>query len=38
MTTVLMVSLVVTSLILSLGLGALLIRGFLTLVSRFLAK
>ncbi len=38
MSTVLLVSLIVTSLALSLGLGALVIRGFLSLVSRFLAR
>jgi len=38
MGTVLMVSLIVSSLLISLGLGALLIAGFLNLVSKFLAK
>jgi predicted membrane-bound spermidine synthase len=38
MATVLMVSLILTSLLLSLGLGALLIRGFLSLVARFLPR
>lgn len=38
MATVLMVSLIVTSLALSLGLGALVIRGFLSLMARFLAR
>ena len=35
---VLMVTLILSSLLLSVGLGALLIAGFLNLVSRFLAK
>jgi predicted membrane-bound spermidine synthase len=38
MGTILVVSLIVSSLLLSLGLGALLIVGFLNLVTRFLAK
>ncbi len=38
MGTVLVVSLIVSSLLLSLGLGALLIVGFLNLITRFLAK
>jgi hypothetical protein len=38
MTTVLLVSLILTSLLLSLALGALLIRGFLSLVARFLPR
>jgi hypothetical protein len=38
MATVLMVSLILTSLALSLGLGALVIRGFLSLMARFLAR
>jgi predicted membrane-bound spermidine synthase len=38
MGTILMVSLIISSLILSLGLGALLIVGFLNLVSRLLAR
>lgn len=38
MGTVLVVSLIVSSLLLSLGLGALLIVGVLNLVTRFLAK
>jgi len=38
MGTVLMVTLILSSLLLSVGLGALLIAGFLNLVSRFLVK
>jgi hypothetical protein len=38
MGTVLMVSLILSSIVLSVGLGALLIVGFLNLVTRFLAK
>lgn len=38
MTTVLMVSLILTSLLVSLALGALVIRGFLSLVARFLPR
>jgi predicted membrane-bound spermidine synthase len=38
MGTVLMISLIVSSLLISLGLGALLIAGVLNLVSRLLAK
>ena len=38
MAAVLMVSLILTSLALSLWVGALVIRGFLSLVSRFLAR
>lgn len=38
MGTILMVSLILTSLFLSVGLGALLITGFLSLVSKFLAR
>jgi len=38
MGTILMVSLILTSLLLSVGLGALLITGFLNIVSRFLTR
>lgn len=38
MATALMVTLIVTSLALSLGVGALVIQGFLSLVSRFMAR
>jgi len=38
MGTILMLSLILSSLLLSLGLGALLIMGFLNLVSRFLPR
>ncbi len=38
MTTVLMISLILTSLLFSLALGALVIRGFLSLVARFLPR
>ncbi len=38
MGTVLIVTLILSSLLLSVGLGALLIAGFLNLLSRFLAK
>jgi len=38
MGTVLMVTLILSSLLLSVGLGALLIAGFLNFVSRFLTK
>jgi len=38
MGTILMVSLILTSLFLSVGLGALLIVGFLNVVSRFLPR
>ena len=38
MGTIFMLSLIITSLLLSLGLGALLIVGFLNLVSRLLAR
>jgi len=38
MGTALMITLILSSLLLSVGLGALLIAGFLNIVSRFLAK
>ena len=38
MGTVLMISLIISSLFISLGLGALLIAGFLNIVQRFIAK
>lgn len=38
METILMVTLILSSLVLSVGLGALLIAGFLGLVTRFVAK